>query len=280
MAWGTLYDTRVGYAVGIFNGFRNGIIDTNDFKDVVATINFKPFLLREDSWLQHLNIGGSVAGGRQDNPVDPAGHADERRVLRQLRRRPRVLRIQQQRPRVRLPRVLGSAHGLLLPASVAHRRVAERLRGLWHLDRRSPWPHRRPRSTQPPRASSACPSRATTSWPDTSSRARPSAAGAWSSRIQDFDLRRGKFGLGALELASRFNQLNFGNQVFTGGLADPNLWTNNLYTIDVGVNWYWTQYIKVSLFWEHAGFGNPVTYAPNLWHTNSNEAILRMQIYF
>ena len=80
--------------------------------------------------------------------------------------------------------------------------------------------------------------------------------------IRDLDLRKGKFGLGALELAARFNPLNFGNQVFTGGLADPNLWTNNLYTIDLGVNWYWTQYIKVTLDWEHAVFGNPVTYRP------------------
>ena len=83
---------------------------------------------------------------------------------------------------------------------------------------------------------------------------------------QNFDLRRGKFGLGAIELAGRFNQLNFGDQVFTGGLADPNLWTNQLYTIDLGVNWYWTQYIKVSIGWEHAGFGNPVTYARPVAH--------------
>ena len=98
--------------------------------------------------------------------------------------------------------------------------------------------------------------------------------------IRDFDLRKGKFGLGALELAARFNPLNFGNQVFTGGLADPNLWTNNLYTIDLGVNWYWTQYIKVTLGWEHAEFGNPVTNAPNQFQKTSNEAILRMQFYF
>ena len=71
-----------------------------------------------------------------------------------------------------------------------------------------------------------------------------------------------------------------GNQVFTGGLADPNLWTNNLYAIDVGVNWYWNQYIKISLFWEHAVFGSPVTNGPNMFQKTSDEAILRAQIYF
>lgn len=71
MAWGTLFDTRIGYAVGIFNGFRNGIIDTDDFKDVIATLNFRPFLLWEESWLQYLNIGGSLSAGKQDNPATP-----------------------------------------------------------------------------------------------------------------------------------------------------------------------------------------------------------------
>ena len=71
MAWGHAYDNRVDYAVGIFNGFRNGFIDTNDFKDVVATINFRPFLLREDSWLEHLNFGGSVAAEAGQLPSSP-----------------------------------------------------------------------------------------------------------------------------------------------------------------------------------------------------------------
>ena len=56
--------------------------------------------------------------------------------------------------------------------------------------------------------------------------------------------------------------LNIGRQVFTSGLADPDLWTNQLYTVDLGVNWYWTQFIKLYLGWQHAGFGNPVLFAP------------------
>ena len=230
------------------------------------------------SWLQHLNIGGSVDAGKQDNPSTP-------QVLR--------------------TNVAISGNFDVGPEFLAFNNNVREFgyRAFWdlhlayyyrHLSLIAEWQSgfqdyalstqvlasSATNSTQPPRASSACRSRATTSWPATSSRARPSAAGACSSRIRDFDLRTGKFGLGALELAGRYNPLNFGHQVFTGGLADPNLWTNKLYTIDLGVNWYWTQYLKVSLGWQHAVFGNPVTYAPNLWQTNSNEAILRMQIYF
>ncbi len=78
--------------------------------------------------------------------------------------------------------------------------------------------------------------------------------------LRDFDIRPGKRGPGAIELIGRYNYLNIGSNIFTAGLADPALWTNQLFTTDAGVNWYWTQYLKVYLGWQHAGFGNPVSY--------------------
>lgn len=281
MAWGTLYDTRIGYAVGIFNGFRNGIIDSNDFKDVVGTLNFRPFVLWDDSWLQHLNFGGSVAAGKTDQVTTP-----------------QVFRTS----------VAFSGGGLadIGPEFFAFNSNVREFgyHAFWdlhvayyyrHLSLIAEWQSGFEDygiSTTKTVASAATQIHTT---PSTRVRVPISSyyvqAGYFvtgetaSSRgvlkpIRDFDLRKGKFGLGALELAARFNPLNFGNQVFTGGLADPNLWTNSLYTIDLGVNWYWTQYLKVTLDWEHAEFGNPVTFAPNQFHKTSNEAILRMQIYF
>ena len=98
--------------------------------------------------------------------------------------------------------------------------------------------------------------------------------------IRNFDLRKGKFGLGAIELVSRFNYLNIGRQIFTNGLADQNLWTNQLSTIDVGMNWYWTQYLKLYVGWQHAGFGDPVLYAPGRMQLTSDQFWLRFQVYF
>jgi phosphate-selective porin OprO/OprP len=279
MAWGTLYDTRIGYAVGIFNGFRNGIIDTNDFKDVIATVNFRPFVGWEDSWLQHLNVGGSVAAGKQDNPATP-----------------QVLRTS----------VAFSGNFDVGPEFFAFNNNVREFgyRAFWdmhvayyyrHLSLIAEWQsgfedygtsisktvatsisqfHTNPLGlVRVPVQSYYVQAGYFVTGETVSSRGvvKP---------IRDFDLRKGKFGLGALELAARYNPLNMGNQVFTGGLADPNLWTNNLYTVDLGVNWYWTQYIKVTLDWEHAVFGNPVTFAPTLFHKTSNEAIVRFQIYF
>ena len=97
---------------------------------------------------------------------------------------------------------------------------------------------------------------------------------------RDFDLRKGKLGLGAIELVGRYSFLNIGRNIFTAGLSDENLWTNQLYTTDLGVNWYWTQYIKVYIGWQHAGFGDPVLYAPGRQQLTSDQFWLRFQIFF
>ena len=87
-------------------------------------------------------------------------------------------------------------------------------------------------------------------------------------------------GPGAVELVGRYNPLNIGRQVFTSGLANPNLWTNQLYTVDLGVNWYWNQFIKLYLGWQHAGFSDPVLFAPGRMQASSDQFWLRFQIYF
>ena len=98
--------------------------------------------------------------------------------------------------------------------------------------------------------------------------------------LRPFDLRPGKFGLGAWELQGRFSSLNMGQQVFTGGLADQNLWTNHLYTTDLGVSWYLNEYAKIYLDWEHAVFGDPVLYRPGGLQKTSDLFWLRFQVFF
>ena len=117
-------------------------------------------------------------------------------------------------------------------------------------------------------------------WAATSSPARRSAAGASSSRTATSTSARASSAWGPSSWSARYNYLNIGEQVFTAGLADPNLWTNQLYTTDLGVNWYWTQYIKVYIGWQHAGFGNPVLFAPGRLQTTSDQFWLRFQIFF
>ncbi len=49
---------------------------------------------------------------------------------------------------------------------------------------------------------------------------------------------------GAREATARYNELDLDRQVFTGGLADPNLWTNRAETVDLGFHRYWNKYVK------------------------------------
>ena len=98
--------------------------------------------------------------------------------------------------------------------------------------------------------------------------------------LKDFDIRQGKEGPGAIELTSRFNTLNLSKNIFSSGLADSNLWTNNLYTVDVGFDWYLNQYVKVYFDWQHAVFGNNVQYNATAQQKTSDLFLLRFLLYF
>ncbi|MBX6314043.1 MAG: hypothetical protein IRY99_14175 [Isosphaeraceae bacterium] len=96
-----------------------------------------------------------------------------------------------------------------------------------------------------------------------------------------FDLRKGKFGLGAWEVHGRYSFLNVGDNVFTDGYANPDLWSSQAYAIDTGVNWYWNQYVKIYFDWQHAVFGRPVyDGGDGLLHKTSDMLWVRFQLYF
>ena len=73
MGHGDLFDKRLEYAVGSFNGQRNGYTDFNSHQDVMAFLNFKPFYNREEGFLlRDLQVGGSLDAGLENNPLSPA----------------------------------------------------------------------------------------------------------------------------------------------------------------------------------------------------------------
>lgn len=266
MAFGQLFENRFDYAFGSFNGTRNGFVDSNDFKDVAGLVNFRPYAKRQDSWLENLNVGGSFDYGKQDNiPI------------------PQVLRTN----------VATTGNLAIGPEFLAlNNNVREHGdRALWalhlayyyqHLSLISEWEsgfqdyaltsnlHFR---TQLPIQSYYVTAAYFLTGETVSGRGvlKP---------IQNFDLRKGKFGLGAIELVGRYNYLNIGQEVFTSGLADKNLWTNQLSTMDLGVNWYWNQFLKVYIGWQHAEFGDPVLFAPGRMQKTSDQFWARFQIYF
>ena len=98
---------------------------------------------------------------------------------------------------------------------------------------------------------------------------------------RNFTIRNGRItGPGAIEVHARFADFNVGHDVFTAGLADPNLWTNQVYAIDTGVNWYLNQYTKIYFDWQHSIFGNRVFNGQSAFHKAADLFWLRFQLFF
>ena len=74
--------------------------------------------------------------------------------------------------------------------------------------------------------------------------------------------------------------MSLGQNIFTGGFADPAIYTNHVWATDMGVNWYLNFYVKMQLDWQHAGFGNLVTMGPDKFASTADIYWLRFQVFF
>jgi phosphate-selective porin OprO/OprP len=273
MGWGNVLKNRLEYAVGIFDGPRNSYQDFNNAKDVMAFLDFRPFFQTETA-LKTLSVGGSVDAGQENNPLVPA-----------------LLRGSTNASGNTL--ATGSGDSLVaVPFLAFNNNVRERGdRKLWELH-----------ATYFYKGLSVLGAwdSGINSFALTTPNARPVPLPVSGFHVQvgylitgetlekralvaplhPFDLRKGKFGLGALELQARYSELEVGRQVFTGGLADPNLWTNRASFVDAGFNWYLNKYLKFYFDWEHAMFAQPVLFAPGRRQLTSDLYWLRLQVWF
>jgi len=265
MAWGRLFDTRFDYAAGIFNGTRNGYVDSNDFKDFCGLVNFRPFATWTDHPLENLNIGGSTDTGLENNKPVPQVFRTNVATTGNLAIGPEFLALNNNVNESGL-RAFWSLH-----MAYYYRHLS--LVGEWQSGFDSYAFVNQNNQTRIPVQSYYVMAGYFITGEAVSGRGvvKP---------LRDFDVRTGRRGSGAIELVTRYSYLNIGRQVFTAGFADPASWTNQLYTVDAGVNWYWSQYVKVYLGWQHAGFGNEVLFAPERFHSSSDQYWLRFQIFF
>lgn len=267
MAYGRLFEGTLDYAVGIFNGPRNGFIDQDDAKDVTAFLNWRPFGPAEGSLLENFNIGGSVfAGNQYQTPI------------------PRTFRT--------VVPTLGNALVGVPFLALNNNVVNSGNRAFWDLH--AAWFYRQLAvigewgSGREAYNLTTNPATSRTHLPVQSFYVQASYLLTGETRssigivkpIRPFDIRKGKFGTGAIEPFFRYEYLDIGPQVFTDGLADPNLWANRLYQTHVGFNWHLTQYIKFYFTWNHAEFNQPVLFAPNRRQSTSDLFTARFQIYF
>jgi phosphate-selective porin OprO/OprP len=273
MGWGFLFDERLEYAVAITGGGRNSYGDYNSAKDVMALLDYKPFYQSGSEALKNLAVGGSVDAGKEDNPLVPA-----------------ALRTSVNGSNVAVNANTGDA--LVAPAFLAfNNNVRERgdralwelhatyyyrslaLQGVWdsgHNDYSLTTAGARPVHLP---VSGYMVQAAYLLTGETRERA------SLIDPLRPFDLRRGRFGPGAFEVQARYSELALGRSVFTGGLADPNLWSNHVSLVDVGLNWYLNRNVKFYFDWEHALFGEPVYYRPGGLSKVSDLFWLRVMFY-
>jgi phosphate-selective porin OprO/OprP len=274
MGWGFLFRERLEYAVAMAGGGRNSYGDFNDGKDVMALLDYKPYYQSGSDALKNFAIGGSVDAGRQNNPLVPA-------VIRTSVNGSGVTEL------------AGTGDALVSPAMLAFNgNVRERGdRALWELHStyyyrglalQGAWDsgHNDFALTSPGARPVHLPVSGffvqTAYLLTGESRERASLI----EPFRPFDLRRGRFGLGAWEVQARYSNLTLGNSVFTGGLADPNLWSNRVDMVDAGFNWYLNKFVKVYFDWQHAVFAQPAFYRPGPGLQKTSDLFwLRLMIY-
>ncbi|WP_337174043.1 porin [Paludisphaera sp.] len=269
MAWGELLSDRMEYAVGMFNGPRNGFEDFHDGVDLIAYLNVRPFQeSKRFPFLNHLNIGGSVASGEQRNDIQP-----------------RFLRTS-----VNASNSEGAATSSV-PFLAFNEGVSEAGdRALWSV-------HAAYFYKGLSLLAELDGGHSTYGWSDRDLQTRVPVGGYYVQAgylltgetlekrtvidpIRPFSLKRGEFGLGALEAHARYAAIHLGDEVFLEGLSDPNLWTNKAGVIDTGLNWYPNRYLKIYLDWQHSMFGQPVFYRPGGLQKTSDLFWLRFQLNF
>lgn len=267
--WGRLFNKTapLDYAVGIFNNSRNSFLDAfSDEKNVLAYLNWRPFATLVDSPLENFVFGGSVMAGNQSNPPVPASL--------------RTIVAISGNPAIGVPFLTYTAN-----TRESGPRAFWDLHAAWyykHLSLIAEWSS----GYQEYALTSKLLDRTKVGVDSFYVQAAYFLTGEVVSGrnvvkpLKDFDIRRGRLGPGAIELTGRFNALDIGRDIFTAGFADQNLWTNNLYTTDAGVNWYLNQYVKFVFNWEHAVFGNPVLYDASRTQKTSDLFLFRFQLFF
>jgi phosphate-selective porin OprO and OprP len=271
MAWGYLFDKRLDYAAGIFNGSRNSFENMANSYDFVTYINTRPLQESESlPFLKFLNLGTSFAFGHQDQSPVPVS-----------------FRIAGGSPNADNPgpgttpflilnngviergdRLLGSVHSAYFYKGLS-------LIGEWQYGYGSYASNTHPVSSQVPFSGYYLAGGyfLTGEHIDRRSRVTPLRPFLPSNKG---DQR----GPGAWEVVGRVSELSLGREIFSGGFADPNLWSNRATTTELGLNWYWNEYVKIYMFWLHGDFGSPVQYRPGGFQKTADLFWLRFQLYF
>ena len=271
MLHGNLNEKQFEYAVSASYGQLAGLADTNSTREGIGYINFLPFLhSRSRSYLRYLNLGGSLAIGRQP-------FAEGRLPLRTS--------LQSSEN----DEAAAAASSVFLEFNDDVVSRGKRLQGALHA------------------SLYAGPISVEAEWyaaeiniaPDAMSSTTPVDITGYDVTVASFltgeritersqvaPLRPftgwGRGGRGALEVFGRYSELSLSDNVFTDGLAEESVWTNRVSMIDVGFNWYLNRSFRITCDWQHVMYGSPVLLneEEDLRRSSNNLLWTRFQLYF
>lgn len=269
-AWGYLFDKRLDYAAGVFNGSRNSFESLNNGLDFVGFLNARPFQNAHLPFAENWNVGASVAFGRQDQAPVPVtfrvGAASPDANVPGIATVPFL--ILNRDVREQGDRLIGSIHMAYFYRSLS-------VIGEWQYGHGNYVSPGHPVAEQVPFSGFYV----TTGYFLTGEHIRRRTRLKPLRPLVPVD-KNDERGLGAWEAVARVSQLRLGDEFFAAGLADPAIWSSTATTTELGVNWYWNDYLKFYLFWLHAAFEDPVQYRPGGLQKHADMFWLRGQLYF
>ncbi|HEY7425234.1 MAG TPA: porin [Gemmataceae bacterium] len=293
MVHGRVFDGIMEYYVGVFNGGRRSFQDFNNSKDVLSFFNFRPFINTDIGWLKYLNIGGSIGGGNQRSPTQPEA----------------LTTANDQSPSSSAAIINVSPTFLIFNSKAFENGMRVQWSGdVAHYYKSFTMLAGYQGGFQDYSLQGSGTSPSTTVFGDfasgafvgigSSKRTRVPLTG-WSvaatyfltgeeiSRrvyltepIRPFGYYNGRLNPGAIEVYSRIANLQLGDEVFTGGIANPAFWANRATALDTGVNWYWNHYVRLYFDWQHSMFNRPV-FLSNTKSSKHNDLFwIRTQVFF
>ena len=272
MFHGQVLDKSAEWALGLFNGPRRSFQDTNNAKDLYAYLNFRPSqYLEGPELLDYFNLGGGYNFGVQQGAIQPdaltTANDETTGTVNANALSPTFLIFNNN---VVDNGMRAQWNGHIAWFYRSWMLLAEYEGGYEHFSTGSAGrPIRVPMQGY-----------MVQSWYFITGETLNRRVNVVKPK-KDFAIKDGRItGPGAIEVHARFSELNLGNQVFTGGLADGNEWSNSAYIIDTGLNWFPNEYTKVYLDWQHAVFGRPVAVRPGGFASTENLLWFRCQLYF
>ena len=269
MVWGQVFNKTTDYAVGVFNGVRSGQVDNNNAKDIIAYFNSRPLEKSGIDLFKYWNVGGSTSY----NVYNGVARPDVFRTNVPFPGDPTVSPLWMQlNPGVQNfgSEKLWSMHSAWFYKSASV--IGEWYSGYETYAKTSSLM----KGTHVPNGGWYMQAGYFLTGEQVTSR-------GMVQPLHNFNPKNWS-GIGAVEMSFRWADMNVDKSIFN--FASDQRWTNNTNVVDLGVNWYWNNNIKIYMGWQKSMFGQPIQAAPgatpsaspSYWMSSSDMFWLRAQM--